>query len=160
MVDRMEVTELPPIVMVPVSAEQLSRLAAGETLPGAVLGIAPTAELAATFGVLPGEQAEAAALQLADVGGLTGAYLKGSRQVVVASLVGRPVASEVANGLVVLDCLPAGDVTAFFTGPGDATVAEQANGLSLDDAWELPGVQNLLAAEPLSWHDLSELVQL
>ena len=155
----MEPAAQQPIVMVPVSAEQLARLAAGEILSGPLMGIAPTGELASTFGVEPGEQAEAAALQLADVLGLTGPYLGGTRRVVVAQLVGRPNPDDAANGLVVIDGLASGDVTAFFTGPGDPAAAGQAGGLNIDDAWEQPGVQNLLATEPLGWHDLSELVQ-
>jgi len=143
-----------PLVMVPVSADQLAQLAAGQTLDGPLPGIAATDELAATFGVEPGEAAEAAALQLAEVLGLTSVFTD-TRQVVVAQLAGRPVAGESANGQVVLDRLAKTDILAFFTGPGDAGVAK---GLSLDDAWDLPGVQNLLAAEPLGWHDLSELV--
>jgi len=91
-------------------------------------------DMAEMFGVELGEDAETAAVQMADVRGLTLGHEE--RLVVVRA---------------------GGTVLAFFTGPSDAAVVEAARGLSVDDAWELPAVQKLLADHPLEWHDISEL---
>jgi len=97
-------------------------------------GYAADEDIAEMFGVELGEDAETAAVQMADVHGLTLGH---------------------AERLVMVW---AGDaVLAFFTGPSDAAVIEAAKGLSVDDAWDLPVVQKLLADHPLEWHDISEL---
>jgi len=144
------------LVMVPLSEAQLAILAAGEALSAALLGIAANRALAATFGVEDSEQAETAALQLADVAGLTG-FEAAIRIVVVASVAAHLVPDEADNGLVIVDGLNPTQVQAFFTGACDDAVARQAQGLSLDEAWALPAVQDLLGRHPLAWHDATEL---
>jgi len=144
------------LVMVPLSEAQMAVLAGGGALGTALLGIAANSALAATFGVEDGEQTEIAALQLADVAGLTGLET-GTRIVVVAAVAARLVPDEADNGLVIVDGLKPAQVQAFFTGPRDESVAQQAQGLSLDEAWSLPAVQELLGRHPLAWHDSTEL---
>lgn len=155
------------LVMIPVTASQLVALGRGVPLSGPLPAVAANAEVAETFGVEPGEDTEAAALQLADVCGLTGAYGTpdehspvATRQVVVANLAESqavPVPSETANGVVALAGLGRDEVTAVFTGSCDVSVLVAAAGLDLDAAWQLPSVQAMLAQRPLSWHDRSEL---
>jgi len=144
------------LVMVPLSEAQLAVLAGGGVLGGALLGIAANSALAATFGVEPGEQTETAALQLADVAGLTG-FEDGVRIVVVAMVAAQLVPDEADNGLVIVDGLNSAQVQAFFTGPREEAAARQAQGLSLDEAWALTAVQDLLGRHPLAWHDATEL---
>ena len=149
------------LVAVPVTHDNLWALEWDGRMPHAqVLGFAPNAELTATFGVEPGEEAEAAALQMADVAGLTAGRVE--RLVVVAEVPASRLSAspgEAANGAVVVDHLVKGDCQAFFTGDCDAQTAQAARGLSLDDAWELPGIQKMLASQPLAWHDVSELAE-
>ena len=97
-------------------------------------GYAADGDLAEMFGVELGEDAETAAVQMADVHGLTLGH---------------------AERLVTVRA--GGTVLAFFTGPSDAAVVEAAQGMDVDDAWDLPAVQKLLADHPLEWHDISEL---
>jgi len=144
--------------MVPVEASQLAALAAGDSLDGPLRGIAAGDDLAETFGVEPGEAAEAAALQLADVLGVTQVFGSGDRQVVVTQVAYEPVADEEGNGLVTVRNLRRSQVLAFFTGPADAEASRQGSGLGLDDAWASPAMQHMLANKSLGWHDLSELV--
>jgi len=121
-------------------------------------GYAPTAALAETFGVEPGEDAEMAALQMADVAGLTAGNPE--RLVVVAEVPAARVVAvddDGADGAVMASNLSGEECRAFFTGDCDAATAQAAAGLEIDDAWELPAVQKLLADYPLEWHDISEL---
>lgn len=150
------------LVMVPLDDQQRRLIADAQPIPGPLFAIAADDALAETFGVEPGEEAEAAALQMADVAGLAGAYGAGDRLVIVVAEATATVAPDEAdNGGVYIDGLTAADVAAFFTGQG---AVPEARGLSLDAAWDLPGVQELLGSQPLSWHDrtelLTELVQL
>jgi len=142
--------------MIPLSEAQLAVLAGGGALGAALLGIAANSALAQTFGVEEGEQTEMAALQLADVAGLTG-FEAGTRIVVVAAAMTQLVPDEADNGLVIVDGLSPAQVQAFFTGHRDEAVSRQAQGLSLDEAWALPAVQELLGRHPLAWHDSTEL---
>jgi len=124
----------------------------------ATRGFAPTAELAETFGVELGEEAELAALQMADVAGLVAGNTE--RLLLVAEVpASRVIVAEedAANGAVLASYLLKDECRAFFTGECDAATAQAAGGLTIDDAWELPAVQKLLADHPLDWHDISEL---
>ena len=146
--------------MVPLDPRQMLAIAGGADLDGPLLGIAANDALAQTFGVEPGEQAEAAALQMADVAGMTGLYDGDTRQVVVIFVPTTDVTvvpEEAGNGAVSVDHLNRSTIQSFFTGPGDAGVAKQARGVSLDDAWALPAMQRLIFEQPLGWHDQAEL---
>lgn len=149
------------MVAFPVSRDTLRGIVGDTWFRPDSAGYAANAELAATFGVETGEETEAAALQMSDVAGLAAGHA--ARLVIVADVPASSVtasADEPGNGAVehtashpvyVQDC------RAFFTGRCDAATAAAARGLSLDEAWELPGVQAMLADQPLAWHDISEL---
>jgi len=146
------------LVAVPVSRDDLSALVYDARLRHAVPGFAANADLAATFGVEPGEEAEMAALQMADVAGLVAG--RAERLVVVADIPeSRLLVSpdDAANGAVVVSNAAAGDCRAFFTGECDDETLRAAKDLDIDDAWDLLSVQKLLADQPLEWHDISEL---
>ncbi|MCL2782791.1 MAG: hypothetical protein FWD80_02290 [Propionibacteriaceae bacterium] len=122
-------------------------------------GFAPTDGLAQAFGVELGEEAELAALQMADVAGLAAGNIE--RLVIVAEVPSSRVVAdsqdEAADGAVLVSRLMRDECRAFFTGECDAAVAQAAEGLGIDAAWELPAVQKLLSDQPLGWHDISEL---
>ena len=148
-------------VMVPVTTDELRGLAFDGRLGGTLVGIAADEALAAEFGVAPGEEAEAAALQLADVLGLaagrysvTGEVVR--RQVVVAEVApGRLVSA--GEAVTVTPPVPVADVLSFFTGECNAALAAAVRKLPLDQTWPHPRVQHLLATAPLAWHDVTEL---
>ena len=147
------------LVAVPVSRDDLWAMVCGTGFPHtAVEGFAANNELAATFGVELGEEIEMAALQMADVAGLVAGRTE--RLVLVVEVAAsRIVASpdDMANGAVEVSNLAAADCRAFFTGRVDGAISKAVAGLDIDDAWELPSVQKLLADQPLEWHDISEL---
>lgn len=123
-----------------------------------LFGFAADEALAELFDVELGEDAETAAVQMADVSGLTFGYAE--RRVLVAQapkLAYCPAATGNSPGAVRVSPLLIENCLAFFTGPSDAAAIEAAKGLYTDEAWELPVVQKLLAEQPLEWHDISEL---
>jgi len=151
--------EEPVLVALPVSRDNLWALVYDAHLPHATIaGFAANAELAAIFGVEVGEESEMAALQMADVAGLIAGRTE--RLVLVAevppSRIVAPADGDV-SGAVVVSNLAAADCRAFFAGECDEVTAQAAKGLDVDDAWDLPSVQKLLADQPLEWHDISEL---
>jgi len=150
------------MVMVPVTVDELGALARDGRLGATLAGVAADDAVANEFGVEPGEEAEAAALQLADVLGLTlGKAVPVSgvvrRQMLVVDV---PVARLMSGQGMTVDVqapVQAADVVSFFSGECDIVIADAARGLAVDEAWELPGVQAMLARQPLAWHDVSEL---
>lgn len=165
--------QLGVLVMVPLRQAQLAQLSQQLVLDGPWLAISPTATLAGTFGLDDGEDVEAAALQLADVAGLanqpgilgpTGSEPVFVRRLVVVASVPpddvTSVADQAANGVVRLAKLATADIISIFTGECDQVVAKAAAEQDLDQAWELPEIQAMLANAPLSWHDRSELLEL
>jgi len=147
------------LVAAPMTRDNLWALVYDKRAPHVqTAAFAPTPDLADTFGVEPGEEAELAALQMADVAGLMAGNLE--RLVVVAEVPSSRVVilqEDAANGAVLVSYLLMDECRAFFTGEFDAATAQAAAGLEIDDAWELPAVQKLLADHPLDWHDISEL---
>ena len=102
------------------------------------------------------EEADHAALVLASVWGL---IQFGERFVLTAEVGPDQLApgAEAANGGVAVTGLRPGQVVAFFTDPDEdaAAAARAAGGLSIDEAWELPEIEELLVRD-LQWHDIDE----
>jgi len=150
------------MVMAPATVDDLKCLADGGRLDGQVLGVAADDALADEFGVEPGEEAEAAALQLADVLGLTlgKALADGGvvhRQVLVIDVPIASLAPRSGSVVAVQRPIQAADVVSIFVGDCDAVTAAGARGLDVDEAWERNDVRAVLAEQPLQWHDVSEL---
>ena len=133
------------LIAVAVKWDDLFGLARDGQIPYAgQLVFAANQDLADQFGVELGEDTETAALQMADVSGLV---LGHAERLVLVAEVPEPNGSPE---------LPIGNCLAFFTGEL-ATAIDDAKGLCVDEAWDLPSVQKLLADQPLEWHDISEL---
>ncbi|MDR2620510.1 MAG: hypothetical protein LBC29_05285 [Propionibacteriaceae bacterium] len=159
-------TDTARLVFVPVSVAAAQRVLAGETLCD-VPAFRASAELAESFGIAESgaEAVEFAALTVAALAALT---QYGERRVLVAEppaeLPNSVWESEALNGGIQLETLPAAYVTAFFCDADTAataalirTAAAVAQGLSVDDAWELPEVSALIDETDLLWHDITEL---
>ena len=150
------------MVMIPVTIDNLSALANDGRLGGVLQGVAADDALAYEFEVAPGEETEAAALQLADVLGLTlGPATVSSgitrRQVLVCE-VQAAYLTRVTGSIVEAQApLTMAQVLSFFTGECGAAVADAARGRAVDEAWDLPAVRAMLAEQPLEWHDVTEL---
>ncbi len=150
-----------PVVLVPVTPPQARRLRSDGRLVGPLQGFTADAQLCATFDLESGsEEAEFAAFQVASVAAL----LSGDSRLVLAARprTTRPSGcSDGANGAVELGELGLRDIDAYFSDDDcrDAVgeISRLVAGMGLDEAWELPSVQALLADHPLSWHDVSEL---
>lgn len=104
------------------------------------------------------EDAEHAAMVLASVAGLAA---HGERVVVVAEVDGAHVKRGIdpANGQVVLaQCPPSAMIAWFAEEPGVdvADAAAIAKGLTIDQAWGQPQVQELLENHDLLWNDKVE----
>lgn len=104
------------------------------------------------------EDAEHAAMVLASVAGLT---VHGERLVVVAEVDEAHVkpGADPANGQVVLSLCPPSAMTAWFAEEPGADVADAAaisKGLTIDQAWAQPQVQDLLENHDLLWNDKVE----
>lgn len=150
-----------PVVLVPVTGPQATRLHDDGRLNGPLRGFTADALLCATFDLESGsEEAEFAAFQVASVAALVG---PGPRLVLVA----RPRTAvpagddDAQNGAVDLGELALREVEAYFVDDQDlgavADLSRQLTGRGIDESWELPAVQALLAEHPLAWHDASEL---
>lgn len=145
------------LVFLPIAAEELSLLADGARER---VAYTVTDELLAELGYRPedAEDAEYAALVLASVAALS-AY--GRRLVIVAqvdpALVSR--GEDPANGQVWVASCPSSAMTAWFSeepGVDVADAAAIARGLTIDQAWEQPQVQELLSSHDLLWNDVVE----
>ncbi|HMR50591.1 MAG TPA: hypothetical protein PKE40_15175 [Arachnia sp.] len=104
------------------------------------------------------EDAEYAALVLASVAGLAEF---GERTVIVAEVTADLIApgEDSANGECLLLSCPTAAMTSWFCdAPGvDVTAAARAaKGCSIDQAWEIAEVQELLNAHDLLWNDVAE----
>lgn len=147
------------LVFIPVAAEELDVLA-GTSVVTDRPAYTVTPELLTELGYdsADTEDAEYAAMVLASVAGLA---RHGTRLVVVAevddSLV-RP-GEDPANGQILLTGCPPSAMTAWFADePGvDVSAAAAASrGRSIDEAWDCPEVQELLAHHDLLWNDVVE----
>lgn len=147
------------LVFVPVAQQELGVLV-GEQQFSDRVAYAVTSELLEELGYDPSESedAEYAALVLASVAGLT---IHGQRLVVVADVPVEEVLPGVdsANGEVQLAHLPTTAITAWFSEEPGVDVADTAaivRGLTIDQAWEQPQVQQLLHDHDLLWNDVVE----
>lgn len=149
------------LVFIPVSVAELECLVAGGELSGERAGFAPTQQLREYLEYSPDmlEELERATLILASVLGLS---QFGVRVVVVANqLAYSDWPDEAHNGGVRVAGIPAESVTCWF-GDENSEAAEQAaadcNGMSLDEAWEVPSVKELVETSNLLWYGPKELI--
>ena len=147
------------LVFIPISADEAGVLGGDPTLRQRV-AYTVTPELLQELGYdeSESEDAEYAALVLASLAGLSA---HGTRLVVVADVDAAQVrpGDDPANGQVVLDEVPHSWITAWFAdepGTDIADAAAIARGLTIDEAWDLPQVQELLQHHDLLWNDIVE----
>ena len=122
---------------------------------------APTQQLYQTFDLAPNqdEDAEFAATLIASVTALT---QFGERVVLVAEVTGyvtNPATEE--NGGVFIPGVRPNQIAAWFvdeTPEVAQKAAKAATGMSIDEAWEVAEVAELLANHDLCWHDPSEAI--
>ena len=110
------------------------------------------------YGENDSEDAEYAALVLASVAGLAA---HGIRLVVVTEVDPSLVSAgeDPANGQVVLAELPTRSITSWFADEPGTDVTDAAaisKDLSIDQAWDLDQVQDLLNHHDLLWNDVVE----
>lgn len=147
------------LVFVPIAESELPLLA-GEPAAAPRDAYTVTPELLSELGYAEkdSEDAEYAALVLASVAGLS---QFGVRLVVVAEVDPALLSpgTDPGNGQVRLSELPPRAVTAWFTeepGTDVADAAAMAKDLSIDLAWDLPQIQELLNNHDLLWNDVVE----
>lgn len=147
------------LVFIPVAADELGALT-GEPVLSDRSAHTVTPELLDELGydASESEDAEYAALVLASVAGLAA---HGVRLVIVAEVDPSLVSpgDDVANGQVRLTSVPQPSMTAWFSeepGTDVADAAAIAKGMTIDQAWEQPQVQELLAEHDLLWNDVVE----
>ena len=147
------------LVFIPVAADELGVLK-GDPAVADRVAYAVTPELLAELGYdeAESEDAEYAALVLASVAGLAA---HGERLVVVAQVDGSLVRAgeDAANGEVLLTGCPPSAMTAWFSeepGVDYRDAAAIAKGMTIDQAWEQPQVQELLNHHDLLWNDVVE----
>lgn len=116
-----------------------------------------TPDLLAELGYTPEmvEDAEYAALVLASIAGLAEF---GERVVVVAEVDPSLVepGDDSPNGECLLTQCPHRSMTAWFEDAPGVRLPAVARGASIDEAWDLPGVQTLLQEHDLLWNDVEE----
>lgn len=148
------------LVFVPIGRPEVAAITAGdELIDRRAFTVTPELMRALDYGADHDEDAEYAAMVIASVAGLS---MVGERLVLVAEVdPGLVAAGEDAdNGECRLVRLPVTAVTAFFSDEDnvDVTAAARASaGRSIDEAWECPEVQDLLADSDLLWHSAEEL---
>ena len=147
------------LVFIPISAAELGVLGGDVELRDRV-AYTVTPELVAELGydAAESEDAEYAALVLASVAGLSA---HGERLIVVADVDDTLISAgeDPTNGQIVLAEVPHRSVTAWFAdepGVDIADAAAIAKGLAIDEAWDLPQVQELLRNHDLLWNDVVE----
>lgn len=147
------------LVFVPIAPDELGIMTGDPAVEDRV-SYTVTEELVAELGYDPseGEDAEYAALVLASVASLS-SY--GQRVVMVAEVDPALVlpGEDLANGQIVLKSCPLTAITSWFAdepGTDVADAAAMAKGLSIDEAWDLPQVQDLLHSHDLLWNDVVE----
>lgn len=141
---------------IPVSTSELSALT-GETSLNSRRAYTVTPDLLAEleYSADMREDAEYAVLVLASVAGL---IEYGERVVVVAEV--DPALLEPGedspNGECVLTFCPPGAITAWFVDAPGVAVPTLPRGISIDEAWGRPEVQQLLHEHELLWNDVAE----
>lgn len=145
------------LVFVPIASEDLGRLIAGEAVPGPLPAYAPSREVGAALGFPSdwGEETERACLLFASVAALAA---HGRRLVAVADVVRATPGADADSGEVSIPALRPESISAFFSDGPDAPTAAAAvaNGLGLDEAWDLPEVAELVSEHDLLWFGASE----
>lgn len=145
------------LVFVPVAAADLPTWAGGR--PREVTGFAATPDFLSTF-TLTDPEAEETELTLLEIAALEALRRYGRRLVVVCSA--STTAAEPAEfGAVAAAAVPWTRVSSVFaddTRGAEAAraVARSLAGTSLADAWDLPGVIELVEGVELLWHGSSE----
>ncbi|MFD0866230.1 DUF6912 family protein [Tessaracoccus lubricantis] len=147
------------LVFIPIASDELDMLVGGVAVDGrAAYTVTPELMAELEYDEDETEDAEHAAMVLASVAGLAA---HGERVVVVAevdpSLV-RP-GEDPANGQVQLtQCPPSAMIAWFAEEPGVdvADAAAIAKGMTIDQAWAQPQVQELLENHDLLWNDKVE----
>lgn len=101
------------------------------------------------------EDAEYAALVLASIAGLVEF---GERVVVVAEVDPALVepGEDSPNGECLLTRCPPESMTAWFVDAPGVDLPEVRKGAGIDEAWDMPEVQELLAEHDLLWNDVAE----
>lgn len=147
------------LVFIPVAPDELGILAGDPAVVDRV-AYTVTDELVAELGydAKEAEDAEYAALVLASVASLC---TYGQRTVVVAEVDQALVREGIdpVNGQVVLASCPVSAMTAWFADEEGTDVADAgaiSRGLTIDQAWDLPQVQELLNSHDLLWNDVVE----
>ncbi|HJE52227.1 MAG TPA: hypothetical protein K8V15_09705 [Tessaracoccus flavescens] len=147
------------LVFIPISRDELPALAGDPVLRDRV-AYTVTPELLGELGYeeKESEDAEYAALVLASVAGLSA---HGERLVLVADIDDSLVqpGDDPANGQVIVTQCPPSAITSWFTDEPGVDVADAAaisKGLTIDEAWDLPQVQDLLRHHDLLWNDVVE----
>lgn len=147
------------LVFIPVRSSELSAFD-GDPAIAHRQAFTVTPDLLDELGYEPSatEDAEYAALVLASVAGLA---QFGERAIIVAEVDPGLVApgEDSANGeCLLLSCPPSAMTAWFCDAPGVSVeaAATAAAGRSIDDAWELPEIQELLESHDLLWNDVAE----
>lgn len=146
-------------MFIPIAAEELGILAGDPAVADRpAYTVTPELLEELEYTEAEAEDAEYAALVLASIAGLS-EY--GTRLVVVAEVDPALIAAsdDPANGRVTLTGCPPSAMTAWFCeepGVDVADAAAIARGLTIDQAWDLPQVQQLLQEHELLWNDVVE----
>lgn len=145
------------VVMVPVSADALARLSAGQPVAGPLRAYAASSLLLQTFDLSEAEteQAERTALQVASLDAL----VKHGRRLVVVTRA--PYTADPDGYLGQGTVTQVTGIEAVFADAAEAGAAvrlayQQAAGKPLDEAWDLAAVRSLLVDHDLLWFGAEE----
>lgn len=145
------------VVMVPVSADALARLSAGQPVVGPLRAYAASSLLLQTFDLSEAEteQAERTALQVASLDAL----VKHGRRLVVVTRA--PYTADPDGYLGQGTVTQVTRIEAVFADAAEAGAAvrlayQQAAGKPLDEAWDLAAVRSLLVDHDLLWFGAEE----
>ena len=145
------------VVMVPVSADALARLSAGQPVAGPLRAYAASSLLLQTFDLSEAEteQAERTALQVASLDAL----VKHGRRLVVVTRA--PYTADPDGYLGQGTVTQVTRIEAVFADAAEAGAAvrlayQQAAGKPLDEAWDLAAVRSLLVDHDLLWFGAEE----
>ena len=145
------------VVMVPVSADALARLSAGQPVAGPLRAYAASSLLLQTFDLSEAEteQAERTALQVASLDAL----VKHGRRLVVVTRA--PYTADPDGYLGQGTVTQVTGIEAVFADAAEAGAAvrlayQQAAGKPLDEAWDLAAVRSLLVDHDMLWFGAEE----
>lgn len=147
------------LVFIPIAREEMGALGGHpELVDRTAYTVTPELLDELGYGEDETEDAEYAALVLASIAGLAE---HGTRLVIVADVDPASVepGDDPANGQVRLRSCPPSAMTAWFADEPGVDVADAAaisQGLTIDQAWDQPAVQDLLHNHDLLWNDVVE----